>query len=213
MPVVWFIRHGESESNANLRTKHPADSALTELGVWEAERIARAFERAPDLFVVSPFLRARQTAVPTLTQFPHVPVETWPVEEFTYLDPVHYDGTTGEERGPAALAYWERKDPFYKDGNVGESFAELVERVTAVISQLQQRPEPFIAMFSHGLFLRALLFCLLGGRLEATPESMRRYSHFVRAVHMPNGAILQANFTAEATSLFAGFRAEHLVDD
>nr|MBP7045623.1 histidine phosphatase family protein [Chloroflexota bacterium] len=36
MPVVWFIRHGQSESNADLRTSHPADSALTPIGHEES---------------------------------------------------------------------------------------------------------------------------------------------------------------------------------
>jgi 2,3-bisphosphoglycerate-dependent phosphoglycerate mutase len=213
MPTVWFIRHGQSESNADLITKHPAESALTELGLWEAERVVRAFRRAPDLIVQSPFLRARQTAVPTITQFPHTPVETWPVEEFTYLDPIHYDGTTGAERWPIALTYWERNDPLYKDGGVAESFAELAGRVTAVTTRLQQRPEPFIAIFSHGLFLRTLLLSLIVGQVEGTPDCMRHYAHFIRALHMPNAAILQVNFSPDAPITFTGFRTEHLVDN
>ena len=212
MPVVWFIRHGESESNADLKTKHPADSALTELGHREASLVVGAFSQSPELIVVSPFWRARQTAVPTITQFPHIPVETWPVEEFTYLDPVHYDGTTGSERWPAAHSYWGRNDPQYKDGGVGESFAEMVARVTAVIAHLQQRPEAFIAVFSHGLFLRALLLRLIVGSLADTAEEMRHYSHFVRALHMPNGAILQAAFTPDAPVTFTGFLTDHLAD-
>lgn len=211
MPVVWFVRHGESESNADLKTTHPAESALTDLGFREAAQVVTAFEQAPDLIVVSPFLRARQTAVPTIAQFPHVPVETWPVEEFTYLDPIHYDGTTGTDRWPLATAYWERNDPHYKDGGVGESFAELAERITAVIAQIQQRREPFIVIFSHGLFLRALLFHIIVGSAEALREQMRRYSHFVRAVQMPNGAILQATFSPDVPVTFTGFRTEHLV--
>jgi broad specificity phosphatase PhoE len=213
MPVVWFIRHGQSESNADLKTTHPAKSALTGRGVWEASRVATAFRQTPDLIVVSPFLRARQTAVATITQFPHTPVETWSVEEFTYLDPIHYDGTTGADRWPAALAYWERNDPAYKDGGVAESFTDLVARVTAVTAQLQQRPEAFIAVFSHGLFLRALLLSLIGGPAEALSEYMSRYFHFVRALHMPNGSILQATFAPDTLTAFSGFLTTHLVDD
>ena len=73
MPVVWFIRHGQSESNADLRTSHPADSALTPIGHEESRLISNALSQPPDLFVLSPFLRARQTAVPTLDQYPHHP--------------------------------------------------------------------------------------------------------------------------------------------
>jgi hypothetical protein len=31
--------------------------------------------------------RTRQTAAPTIARFPDAPVKTWPIEEFTYLQP------------------------------------------------------------------------------------------------------------------------------
>jgi 2,3-bisphosphoglycerate-dependent phosphoglycerate mutase len=212
MPVVWFIRHGQSESNADLKTVHPAQSALTPRGVQEAQQVAAIFHPEPDLIIISPFLRAQQTAVPTLARFPHVSTETWPVHEFTYLAPEHYNGTTGAERWPLARAYWERNDPFYKDDDVAESFAELLERVTAVTDRLRQRPEKFIIVFSHGLFLRALLLTIILGHTHPTPDFMVRYAHFTRAVEMPNCAILQTHFTLADPITFTGFQTEHLVD-
>ena len=210
MPIVWFIRHGESESNANLKTTHPAESAITPKGEREARRIVAAFETAPDLIVVSPFLRARQTAVPTQQAFPGTPVETWPVEEFTYLHPRHYDGTTGAERRQIAVAYWEANDPFRKDGGEGESFAELLARTEAVKNRLAASSARFIALFSHGLFLRALLHAEIMSSYAPTPRMMERYSHFVRGVHMPNGAILKANVEANGRFTFSGIDAAHL---
>ena len=121
MTKFWFIRHGESVSNANLPTKDPALSELTPRGHQEAEYVAQAFNEAPDLIVVSSFLRARQTAVPTQKRFPLVPVVEWPVHEFVYLHPERYNGTTGSERAPFAQAYWERNDPFENEYGGGES--------------------------------------------------------------------------------------------
>lgn len=119
MSEVWLIRHGESISNANLPTGDPSQSSLTELGAAQAEQIVGAFEDAPDLFVISPYLRAQQTAVPTLTRFPHIPQEIWPVHEFTYLNPTRYHGTIGTDRWPFAAAYWERNDPHEKEDGGG----------------------------------------------------------------------------------------------
>ncbi|MBK8985460.1 MAG: phosphoglycerate mutase family protein [Chloroflexi bacterium] len=211
MPAVWFIRHGQSESNADLPTTHPAESALTLLGHEEAGQIAAALPQPPDLFVVSPFLRARQTAVPALARYPHIAVETWPVHEFVYLDPLHYKDTTGSERWPAALAYWQRNDPHHHSGAGSESFAELMDRVTAVTAQIQACPASFIVVFSHGLFLRALLLTLIIGHKEATPDFMARYATFIQAVQMPNAAILQVDFTANGRPTFTGFLTEHLI--
>jgi len=210
MSVVWFVRHGQSESNADLRTTHPAESGLTPLGHEEARQVAAALTRPPDLFVVSPFLRARQTAVPTLTQYPHVPVETWAVQEFVYLDPLHYKDTTGTERWPLAKAYWERNDPGFKSSPDAESFVELMARVTAVRAQCQARSEAYIIVFSHGLFLRALLLSLILDRTEATPDLMARYAHFIQAVQMPNGSILPVDFAPNGPITFSGFDTRHL---
>jgi 2,3-bisphosphoglycerate-dependent phosphoglycerate mutase len=189
MVEAWFIRHGESVSNADMPTSHPAASELTPLGRAEAEQVAQAFANRPDLIVVSPYIRAQQTAVPALKRFENVPTATWPVHEFTYLAACHYDGTTGTERWPVAIEYWERNDPHYRDGPEAETFAELVARVWAIIERLRQSEVQFVAIFSHGLFIRALLWAVLTNTHRSTPEQMKRYSSFCVAVHVPNGAI------------------------
>lgn len=209
MPTVWLIRHGESTSNANLRTVHPTLSALTPLGERQAVALVQAFTTKPDLVVVSSYLRARQTAVPTITHFSPISVAEWPVHEFTYLAPQRYAGTTGEERAPFARDYWLRNDPFYKDEGEGESFAELLERVWRLVARLKQQEAPFVALFSHGLFLRALFWAVLTNTTEATPNTMQRYGYFLQGVWLPNAAISRANFTLEQIS-FSGFDTNHL---
>lgn len=212
MPVVWFIRHGESESNANLKTTHPAQSALTAQGHEESIKVPSAITQQPDLIVVSPYLRAWQTAVPTIEKFPNTPVETWPVEEFTYLHPGEYENTTGAERWPAAKAYWEKNDPQLKHGGEGESFAELMTRVKAMQTRLAQHPADFIVMFSHGLFLRAVLHTNITGKHEPTMEMMERYRHFVWAVNMPNCAILKTTINDNGRFTFSGYDTSHLTN-
>ena len=195
MIEAWFIRHGESISNANLPTTHPAASELTEQGEAEAMRVAQAFTTSPNLIVVSPFIRAQQTAVPTLNRFADSPTATWPVHEFTYLAATHYNGTTGSQRWPIAMEYWERNDPHYRVGPASETFTEVVARVWATISRLRQAEAPFVAIFSHGLFIRALLWAILTNVQQPTPPHMKQYSNFCQAVHVPNGAICRLYIT------------------
>lgn len=211
MSKVWLIRHGESVSNANLPTTHPAKSALTPKGVAEAQQIVRSFPEKPSLVIVSPYLRAQQTAEPTLQHFAPIDHEEWPVHEFTYLDPIRYKDTTGGERRPYALSYWHKNEPHYKENDVGESFAELLQRVQAIAARLQRHPAEFIVVFSHGLFLRALIWSMMTGINEATKSTMQQYSHFVRAVHMPNGAICKAQFSENGRPCFSGFYTAHLL--
>lgn len=213
MPKVWLIRHGESVSNANLPTAHPADSALTSVGEKEAKLIPPAFQQAPDLIVVSPYLRARQTAVPVQTKFPTVSVEEWPVYEFTYLHPERYNGTTGSERASFAQAYWERNDPFEKEDGGGESFAELLLRTRNTVSCLAENSANFIAVFSHGLFLRAVLWYLTTGIDEPTKDAMWRYQQFVQAVWMPNCSILELTISPNKPIMFSGFLIDHLANN
>ncbi len=211
MQKVWFIRHGESVSNADLPTVHPAESELTSRGHEEAMLIAQAFTAVPDLIVVSSYVRARETAVPTQTRFPHVPVTTWPVHEFSYLHPERYNGTTGTERSPFAQAYWQRNDPWEEEGGGGESFAALLARVQETLQLVREETVGFTAVFSHGLFLRALLWSVLTGITEASPEAMERYRHFASGVWLPNGAILEALVMADGRLFFSGFQTAHMV--
>lgn len=210
---VWFIRHGESVSNANLPTTHPAASELTGKGHREAGYVVQAFTKKPDLIVVSPYIRARQTAVPTINRFDPVPVAEWPIEEFSYLHPEKYNGTTGNDRWPDARAYWERMDPLEKEGGEAESFTEMLKRVRAMEDNLWQTSESFIALFSHGLFLRAFLWMTLTGYREATPATMERYLNFSRSIPMPNASILKTRFEPDGRILFSPFDTSHIPEE
>ena len=80
--------------------------------------------------MTSPYLRARQTAQPTISRFPAVAGQEWPVQEFTYLTVLNGRASTAAERRPYARAYWDQADPDHA-GPGAESFAGLIRR-TAV---------------------------------------------------------------------------------
>lgn len=154
---VVLIRHGESEANVGLPTSDPASIPLTEKGRQQAEQIAEKLTITPDLIIVSPYLRARQTAEPTIKHFPQVKVERWPeVREFTYLSPASCAGTTVEERKERMAAYWKAANPYYVDGEEAESFSQFVQRIDVVLKKLKDTDAKNILMFTHGQFMRAL---------------------------------------------------------
>src|SRR3546814_4281836 len=78
---------------------------LTGLGQEQAREVAASWTQAPALIVTSPYTRTRQTAAPTIARFPGVPVEVWPIEEFTYLQPARWNGTRSAERMPHLERY------------------------------------------------------------------------------------------------------------
>ncbi|TDC68026.1 histidine phosphatase family protein [Actinomadura sp. GC306] len=192
MRRVWLIRHGQSESNAGLPTNGPGASPLTGLGRRQAARMAAAFTAPPDLIVGSPFIRAQQTAEPTVERFPEVPYEEWPVQEFTFLGRLHSPQTTGEQRRPYAEEYWERLDPAYVHGHDGESFQALIARARALLDRLAERPEDgLIAVFTHGVFMKAVMWSLLTGVTDPDAAAMRSFRDFLGACDVPNCSVME----------------------
>lgn len=194
---AWLIRHGESESNAGLPTRGPGSAPLTATGRRQAEHVAETFTEPPELIVTSPFVRAVQTAAPTIARFPQVPVLEWPVQEFTYLGRLHGPATTVHQRRPHAEAYWRLCDPDHATEGDGESFRALIKRVGDLLDSLAAHPgDGLVAVFTHGLFMRALVWALIRGAVGegagagVDAELMRGFRTFCDAFAVPNGCIL-----------------------
>lgn len=188
--TLLLLRHGQSAANAGLATASPADISLTVLGRRQAEEAAARIDAVPALLIVSPFSRARATAAPLLARYPGVPVETWPIEEFTYLDTRRCANTTAAERKPMVEAYWARADPTYVDGPGAESFAAFVARLQAFQQRIAALPPiGTVVAVGHGQFFRGYVHCLACG-FVATAASMRAYRAAETATPMHNGDIV-----------------------
>ena len=210
MTTIWLIRHGESESNAGQRTGATAAIGLTPLGQAQAEALAAAFERAPDLIVSSSYQRAIDTAAPTRARFPQARYEQWPIHEVATLSDASRHNTTPAQRQPLVQAYWQRADPHYLDGPGAESFAQLVERARATLDRLRWIDAPFVAVFGHGLFTRALLWVHFVAPAEPSAERMRAFRSFLAGFRIPNVSIMQVYRTSERQLLFGAPSVAHL---
>lgn len=197
MSELWLIRHGQSVSNAGLVTGHPSQSALTGLGCRQADLTAQALACAPDRMVVSSYCRAVDTARPAMKRFPHAPVSTEAVQEFTYLSPGSYQGTTREMRRPLITDYWARCDPLYRQGEGAETFAELVLRVEDFFVRHidgPRVPPGLTLLYSHGQFIRAVLLRFFGGigaSFADDPRAMARFRGFRESFAVQNASILR----------------------
>ncbi len=151
-----FVRHGQSTGNVGIPCNDLALIELTEVGYAQAQAIANGWIETPDLIVTSPYLRTQQTAAPTIVRFSDVPVEVWPIQEFTYLQPARWTPSATAERRPYLVRYWETADPAYCDGEGAESFATLLRRAEAALARLAALPSPsLVYVFSHGQFIQA----------------------------------------------------------
>src|SRR3546814_14150891 len=121
-----FIRHGQSTGNAGVPCDDLATIALTERGHEQARAVAASWTQAPALIVTSPYTRTRQTAAPTIARFPGVPVEVWPIEALTYLQPARRYGPRTAERMPHRERHWRDAHSHYCAGEGEESFSTLL---------------------------------------------------------------------------------------
>jgi 2,3-bisphosphoglycerate-dependent phosphoglycerate mutase len=191
---VWLIRHGESESNAGLPSGEPGASPLTALGQWQAEQVAGAFAQAPALIVTSPYLRSQQTAQPTASRFPRAQREEWLVHEFTYLGHLRSRSMTSTERRPHVREYWERSDPDEINGGAesgAESFAQLIGRARDLLGRLSEGSSGPVAVFTHGIFMRAVAWSLVSGITVPTAADMQSFIRFSAGYRTPNGGVIE----------------------
>ncbi|RBP38012.1 broad specificity phosphatase PhoE [Roseimicrobium gellanilyticum] len=183
---AFFIRHAESAGNAGLVTQDPGSIPLTELGLQQAEEFGRAFPFKPSVIAVSPFLRAQQTAAPLLRRFPRVEIVTLPIQEFTYLAPAQWRGTTNEDRRHAVEAFWSRGHSDHRDGEGAESFADFMERVEFTLRWLQKRQAQQAVLVCHEFFIRAVLWRCFCPSLEQAIGSMPAFRAWQQSAKIPN---------------------------
>ena len=157
MTTAIFVRHGQSTGNAGIPCHDLAEIELTELGQQQARGVAASWTDTPSLIVTSPYRRTQQTAAATVARFSDVPVQVWPIEEFTYLEPSRWNGTRSVERMPYLERYWSELDPAYCDGPGAESFTTLLRRAEGALDRLANMPErSTVLLFSHGQFIQAV---------------------------------------------------------
>ncbi|WP_422416786.1 histidine phosphatase family protein [Pseudomonas sp. GZD-222] len=177
MLTVHFVRHGESAANAGSASSDPALIPLTEKGWAQAQAVAGSFYQAPSLIVTSPFERAADTARPTVERFPGVPVETWAIEEFTYLSPGSCANTTAAERKPLVDAYWGSADPDFDGGPGTESFSHLIRRARSTLIRLNGMTGT-VVIFGHGQFMQAVRWLITHCPETIDSEAMKTFRKF-----------------------------------
>lgn len=157
--MIYLVRHGESTANIGMPTENHKEIPLTDKGKLQAAEAAKMLLPYDiDFVVVSPFLRAIQTAEEYRRLRPEVKCFVDPrVCEYTYLRPAACKGMTNAERRPLRQAYWQRNDPFYVDGEGAESFVEMLMRAKSFLEDCAGMKEKNIAVFSHSQLINILL--------------------------------------------------------
>ncbi len=206
MKNIYFVRHGETVSNAGGVAIRNASIPLTEKGKQQAQVVAnwliQHVNPIDDIFV-SKFIRTHQTAQPLVVLTDIQPTIIDGLQEFNYIAFSRIEGLAVTERRKLSAQYWQTAEPDYIDGDSdsdAESFEQLQARMTQTIDYLQALPVGNYVVYTHGLWLSALLWRLLA--LPAHDQaSMQQFRQFEQAIRIQNGEVFQwqqANNTVPA---------------
>jgi broad specificity phosphatase PhoE len=175
---VYFLRHAESVSNADLGVvalPPERGDQLTERG-WEQARAAGRYLAGTDLgierLLTSPMRRARETADGVAEALGLEPATLDDSQELRESE--GYGELTPEEQRLHRWSVWMAEhgdDPEYSYQG-GESFNDLLARVRSVkgaLEGLAGEASTVLLVVTHGIWLRFFLMeCLLGHGFEAT---------------------------------------------
>ena len=150
MPVFWFVRHGESLAQLNQWEGPDPDVPLSPLGEQQAEALAEAVGALPvERVLVSPFLRARQTAERAARLLEH---EHQVVEDLRERFAGSWITMRGSKLVDTKLSVWDFQPPH------GESILQAATRAIKALHELAT--EHNTAVFAHGRVLAGVLALL-----------------------------------------------------
>ncbi|MBI2036939.1 MAG: histidine phosphatase family protein [Candidatus Liptonbacteria bacterium] len=178
--LVYFVRHGESEFNAQHLHQHP-EVPLSELGRKQAGFLAERLARVPfDAVLASPYLRAKETALIINKGIGK------PIEELDILvelrRPSEIEGRPS--RAPEVetikdliIENYEKGDDVWRYSDE-ENFYEFRARALELLRRLESRTEKHILAVSHGAFIKMTLAAALFGPAVAPRDFLRFYHGF-----------------------------------
>ncbi len=197
---------------------------VTRLGALQACLIRDALKAfpPPELVLMSPQPRALQSTIPTLDSAgKEVPnKEDDRLGDFMYLDPVLYIQKTSKDRGPSKIAYWQALDSDLSIAEGAESFSHFISRVKDFISDIAQRPEETIYVFTHGYFIKAVE--IIAKKTDASNQELMRLfreDEFEKireneivnsSKHIKNGEIVEIDVDSDGTMKIVKNHRDHL---
>jgi broad specificity phosphatase PhoE len=83
----------------------------------------------------------------------------------------------------------------------GESFVDFIGRVHETIERLKNSEHQTIPVFTHGQFIRAIMWLFLTGQGEINSMAMKEFYYFLLAFSFPNPGFIKLNFSESETCI------------
>ncbi|MEK7133690.1 MAG: histidine phosphatase family protein [Patescibacteria group bacterium] len=174
MKTIYFVRHGESESNVGAPVFLGESSLLTERGEEQARFIAKRCARLKvDVLISSTAVRAKATAQKIGEE---IGKEVEILEMLTERKlPSELLGKSREDKNNEAMyARWLMS--FYEEGSRvgdGDNFLIFKSRVSEALKYFVDRTESSILVVTHGFFLHMAVALVLLGETFTVDEFKR----------------------------------------
>ncbi|MHC8286755.1 histidine phosphatase family protein [Pseudomonas sp. XS1P51] len=153
---LYVVRHGETWANAEQRYLGSLDPELTERGCEQAQALEAHLPKNLDVLVVSPRLRARETAN-ILNERLNLPVEI--MDCFRERDVGVFEGLTQPDARERYPQLWSQNITRRWDVGPtgGESIVDVVERVRDGLVELKSRyPSKTVLLVAHGFVAKTI---------------------------------------------------------
>lgn len=159
---LYVARHGQTDWNLENRFQGSIDMPLNPQGYQQAVQLASCVPRSIEQIVVSPQLRAQQSAAPVAVAL-DVPCLT--MSAFRERSFGVWEGLTRDEARALDEPFYDRHGAFSFDEcpPEGEPMAMVTARVTAGLRELMARySSRTVLLITHGVIMRVLR-CQLEG--------------------------------------------------
>ncbi len=153
---LYVTRHGETWANAEHRYLGALDPQLTERGREQALTLSKELPDGIDVLIVSPRLRAQQTAQ-ILNRELHLEPVT--MDRFRERDVGVFEGLTQAQAEALHPALWAQNitRQWAAGPTGGESIAEVVARVHQGLVELAERyPSRAVLLVAHGFVAKVV---------------------------------------------------------
>ena len=203
MVKFLLLRHGESQNNGSKRYSGQYDTALSEKGRWQAERVGEYLSRTEEIGAIyaSDLSRAADTARPTARRTG--------LEVILRKDLREIDVGIFQNRPYAEIAqlYPKEVEAYrFHNGKIpgGESYGDVGERGRKVLEELALKHEgQTVLVATHGALIRSLI-CFWSG-LD--------YSFVNRIEDIKNATLTEVIFEKGAFCSFRRLPAEYLQEE
>ena len=168
--LIYIIRHGETNLNAQGRLQGRYDEPLNENGIKLAEVTGEALKGVPfDLLFTSPLKRAKKTGeviIAPSAKLHHSNPEEILVDDFMEMGFGEWEGKgtrTWNYELPVPYEVFNRffTDPFaFEPESGGETFRDVVERTDTALQNIIHNPEyedKTLLIATHGCAMRGML--------------------------------------------------------